>query len=138
MLQLNPYLNFNGNCAEAFKFYEKALGGKNFMSHTFGGSPMAGQLPPDAADKIMHARMDVGNNTLMGSDGIGDRYKTPVGMAVSLSIDDPAEADRIFQALSEGAKIEMPIQKTFWAERFGMLTDRFGIPWMINCEPKKA
>jgi PhnB protein len=137
MLQLNPYLNFNGNCAEAFQFYEKALGGKNFMSHTFGGSPMASHVPPDAAGKIMHARMDVGDSTLMGSDGIGDRYKTPAGMAVSLSTEDPAEADRIFQALSDGAKIEMPIQKTFWAERFGMLTDRFGIPWMINCEPKK-
>lgn len=138
MMKLNPYLSFNGNCAEAFKFYQTALGGTNLMSHTFGGSPMASQVPPDAANKIMHARMEVGGDTLMGSDAIGDRYKAPAGVAVSLSIDDAAQAERVFNALSDGAKIDMPIQKTFWAERFGMLTDRFGIPWMINCEAKPS
>ncbi len=137
-MKMNPYLNFNGNCAEAFKFYEKVFDGKNFMSHTFGGSPMASQVPPDAAGKLMHARMDIGSDTLMGSDAIGGRYHTPDGMSVSLNIDEPAEADRIFTALSEGANIQMPIQKTFWAERFGMLVDRFGIPWMINCEAKQS
>lgn len=138
MIKLNPYLHFNGNCAEAFKFYEKVLDGKNFMSHTYGGSPMASKVPPDSADKIMHARIEVGSDTLMGSDNIGHANDTPGGMSVSLSVDDPAEADRIFTALSEGATIVMPIQKTFWAERFGMLTDRYSVPWMINCEAKQS
>jgi PhnB protein len=133
-MQLNPYLMFNGTCEEAFKFYEQALGGtiQAMMSHE--GSPMEQHVPAEWRKKIMHARMTIGDEVLMGSDCPPDRYEPMKGFTVTLGVDDPAEAERIFQALSPGAAIGMPIQETFWARRFGMLVDRFGTPWMVNCE----
>ena len=133
-MQLNPYLMFNGNCEEAFKFYEQALGGKIQAMLPHEGSPMEQHVAPEWRKKIMHARMSVGDKVLMGSDCPPDRYEPMKGFTVTLSVEDPGEADRIFQALSPGATIGMPIQETFWARRFGMLVDRFGTPWMINCE----
>ena len=133
-MQLNPYLTFNGQCAAAFKFYEQCLGGKIEAMFTHGNSPMAEQVPPDWRDKIMHARLIVSDKVLMGSDAPPDRYEEPKGFSVSLGIDDPAEAERIFHALAANGTVQMPIQETFWAVRFGMLVDRFGIPWMVNCE----
>ena len=133
-MELNPYLTFNGQCEAAFKFYEKVFGGKIEAMMTFGSSPMAEQTPPEWRNKIMHARMSVGGKTLMASDAPPDRYEAMKGIMVTLGIDDPGEAERIFRALSERATIQMPIQKTFWAERFGMLVDKFGTPWMVNCE----
>jgi PhnB protein len=133
-MQLNPYLVFNGQCETAFKFYEKALGGKIEGMMTFGASPMAQQAPPDWKNKIMHARLVVDGQALMGSDAPPDRYQKPAGFSVSLQVKDPGDAERVFQALAENGTIQMPIQKTFWSVRFGMLVDRFGIPWMINCE----
>ena len=133
-MELNPYLSFNGQCEAAFKFYEKVFGGKIEAMMTFGSSPMAEQTPPEWRNKIMHARMSVGGKTLMASDAPPDRYEAMKGIMVTLGIDDPGEAERIFRALSERATIQMPIQKTFWAERFGMLVDKFGTPWMVNCE----
>ena len=133
-MELNPYLTFNGQCEAAFKFYEKVFGGKIEAMMTFGSSPMAEQTPPEWRNKIMHARMSVGGKTLMASDAPPDRYDAMKGIMVTLGIDDPGEAERIFRALSERATIQMPIQKTFWAERFGMLVDKFGTPWMVNCE----
>jgi len=133
-VKVNPYLSFNGNCEAAFKFYERVLGGKIAIMMPFEGSPMADQAPANWRSKIMHARLDIGEETLMGSDPPPDRYAPVKGITVSLGIDKPEEADRIFQALSEKGTVQMPIQKTFWALRFGMLTDQFGIPWMINCE----
>ena len=133
-MELNPYLTFNGQCEAAFKFYEKVFGGKIEAMMTFGSSPMAEQTPPEWRNKIMHARMSVGGKTLMASDAPPDRYEAMKGIMVTLGIDDPGEAERIFRALSEKATIQMPIQKTFWAERFGMLVDQFGTPWMVNCE----
>ena len=130
---LNPYLTFKGQCEAAFKFYEQCLGGK-ITAFTFEGSPMAGQMPKEWQKKIMHASLTIGDQVLMGSDPPPDRYQPPQGFSVSLSIDKPAEADRAFHALAEGGTVTMPIQETFWAQRFGMLVDRFGIPWMINCE----
>jgi PhnB protein len=135
-MQLNPYLTFNGQCEAAFKFYEKVLGGKIEAMMTFGGSPMEDRAPAEWRDKIMHARLTVGANVLMGSDAPPDRYEPMKGITVSIGVDDPAEAERIFHALAEGATVQMPIQQTFWAARFGMLTDRFGTPWMINCEQR--
>ena len=135
-MQLNPYLTFNGQCEAAFKFYEKVFGGKIEAMMTFGSSPMAEQTPPEWRNKIMHARMSVGGRTLMASDAPPDRYEAMKGIMVTLGIDDPGEAERIFRALSERATIQMPIQKTFWAERFGMLVDKFGTPWMVNCEKR--
>jgi PhnB protein len=133
-MQLNPYLMFKGTCEEAFRFYAEALGGKieAMMSHE--GSPMENQVPAEWRKKIMHARLSLGNEVLMGSDCPPDRYEPMKGFSVTLGIDEPAEAERVFKALSPGATIGMPIQETFWARRFGMLVDRFGTPWMINCE----
>lgn len=129
---LRPYLNFNGNCEEAFKFYEKCLGGKITFKITFGESPMAKQFPA-LADKIMHITMTVGKEILQASDAPPDRFQKPQGFSVSLDAETTDEAERVFKALSDEAKITMPIQETFWAARFGMLTDKFGTPWMVNC-----
>lgn len=133
-MQLNPYLMFNGQCEAAFRFYEKALGGKIETVMTYAGSPMADQTPPEWRNKVMHARLKVGDKILMGSDPPPDHYEPMKGFSVTLSIGDPSEAERIFHALSENATVRMPIQKTFWAARFGMLIDQFGTPWMVNCE----
>jgi PhnB protein len=133
-MQLNPYLNFNGQCETAFKFYEQCLGGKIEATMTYGESPMAEQTPPEWRDKIMHASLIVGDRVLMGADSPPDRYEEPKGLSVLLGIEDPTEAERIFHALAENGTVQMPIQETFWAARFGMVVDRFGIPWMINCE----
>ena len=132
-MQLNPYLTFKGQCEEAFKFYQQCLGGTIQMMMTFGDSPMADQAPPEWRDKIMHATLMVGETPLGGSDAPPDRYEQPKGFSITIQLDDTAEADRIFQSLSEGGNVTMPIQQTFWAARFGMFVDRFEIPWMVNC-----
>jgi PhnB protein len=133
-MELNPYLNFNGQCAAAFKFYEKVLHGKIVMMMTHGESPVADQVPKEWHDRIMHVRMTVGDRVLMGSDTPPERYSEPKGFCVTLSVDNAEEAERIFKALAEKGSVQMPLQKTFWAERFGSLVDQFGIPWMVNCE----
>jgi PhnB protein len=133
-MQVNAYLNFNGQCEEAFKFYEKCLGGKIVGMMTHAGTPSAEHVPADWRNKIMHARLTVGDGVLMGSDAPPSDYEAPRGFAVALHVKDPADADRIFHALSEKGSVQMPIQPTFWAIRFGMFVDRFGIPWMVNCE----
>ena len=97
---------------------------------------MADQTPREWRDKVMHARLIVGDEVLMGSDAPPDRYEPMKGITVTLGVDEPADAERIFSALAEGGTVQMPIQQTFWAARFGMLTDRFGTPWMINCEQR--
>lgn len=134
MAQLNPYLNFNGQCEAAFKFYEQCFSGKDLMLMRFGESPMANDVPADFRDKIMHAHLNIGNSALLGSDAPPERFQKPQGFYVCYGLNDPAEAERIFKALSEGGNVQMPLQQTFWAARFGMLMDRFGIQWMINCE----
>src|SRR5579872_9695 len=133
-MQMNPYLTFNGQCEAAFKFYEKCLGGKIEAMLPHKGTPAEAHTPPEWHDKIMHARLNVNGEVLMGSDAPPDHYKEPKGFSVSLQLKDPAESERIFNALAEGGKVGMPLQQTFWATRFGMLVDRFGIPWMINCD----
>ncbi len=132
-MKIATYLNFDGNCGEAFRFYAEALGGKIGFMQTFAESPMAEQVPPAARDKIMHVRLDVGDQMLLGSDAIGERYQKPQGFAVSIMV-SAAEAERVFTALSPDAQVEMPLQQTFWAARFGMLKDRYGISWIINGE----
>ena len=134
-MQINPYLFFNGNCQEAFKFYEQCLGGKIEAMLPHAGTPAEAQVPPEWRNKILHARLIVGDQVLLASDAPPGRYKEPQGFSVSIQVKDPADADRIFQALAENGKVGMPIQTTFWAIRFGMVVDRFGIPWMINCDP---
>jgi PhnB protein len=132
-MQLNPHLNFDGQCEAAFKFYEKALGGKIQYLKTYAESPMGEKMSPEWREKIIHATLKIGDLQMMGSDAPPEHYRKPQGVTMSVSVEDPAQADRAFQALAEGAQVQMPIQETFWARRFGMLTDRFGIPWMVNC-----
>ena len=132
-MKVSPYLSFDGRCKEAFALYEKALGGKVVMKMTYGESPMADHTPPDWRDKILHVSMAVGDSTLAGADAPPGRYQKPQGACVTLNLDDAAEAERIFKALAEKGEVQMPIQETFWALRFGMLVDQFGTPWMINC-----
>jgi PhnB protein len=133
-MQLNPYLSFNGNCAEAFRFYQKALRGTIPMTLTYGESPMKDQTPPEFGDKVAHTRLIVGDAVIMGSDAPPGRYQKTQGITVAIGVDSAAEAERVFHALAEKGTVTMPIAETFWAVRFGMLTDQFGIPWMINCE----
>ena len=132
-MQLNPMLTFNGQCEAAFKFYEQCLGGKIQTMMTWGESPMADQVSSELRDKIIHATLIVGDTALGGGDAPPDGYEEPRGISVTIQIDDTADAERIFRSLSEGGTVTMPLQQTFWAARFGMVVDRFGIPWMINC-----
>ena len=133
-MQVNPYLLFNGQCEAAFRYYEKCLDGKIVGMMTHGESPMSQQVSPEWRSKIIHARLVVGGEALMGSDVPPDGYEVPKGFSVSLSIKEPAEAERVFDALAKNGKVQMPFQKTFWSVGFGMLVDQFGIPWMVNCE----
>ena len=132
-MQLNPHLHFNGQCEEAFKFYQQCLGGNLQTMMTHGDSPMAAQVPSEWREKIIHATLIVGETTLMGADVPPDHYETPRGFSVTIQINDPAKAERIFRDLSEGGTVTMSLHQTFWAARFGMVVDRFGIPWMVNC-----
>lgn len=133
-MQINPYLNFNGNCEAAFKFYEQCLGGQIVMMLNHGDAPSAEHVPAEWHNKIMHARLDLGDRVLMGSDSPPEHFEGTKGFYVQLGIDDPADAERVFHTLAENGKVTMPFEQTFWAFRFGMLVDQFGIPWMVNCE----
>jgi PhnB protein len=137
-MHLNPYLVFNGQCEAAFKFYAQVLGGKIVAMMPHAGTPAERQVPPEWREKIMHARLVAGDQVLMGSDAPPGHFQQPQGFSVSLMIDEPEDAERIFRALEENGTVRMPLQKTFWAIRFGMLVDRFGIPWMVNCEEKTS
>jgi PhnB protein len=130
-MQLNPHVNFNGNCEEAFKFYEKHLGGKIEVLMRYEGTPAMGMTPAGWNNKVIHGRIAIGGTTLMGADAPPGRYDAPKGASISLSVTSDAEADRIFGALSEKGTAPMPIQETFFATRFGMVVDQFGIPWMV-------
>jgi PhnB protein len=133
-MNLSPYLHFSGNCKEAFEFYQKVFGAKQLMMMAYGDAPPQPNQDPAMAKKIIHARIQVGNTLLMGSDAPPERFHKPQGFTVNVSCDKADEADRLYNALVAGGQTTMPIQKTFWAERFGMLVDKFGIPWMVNCE----
>ncbi|MEW6268511.1 MAG: VOC family protein [Thermodesulfobacteriota bacterium] len=132
-MQTNPYLTFDGRCREAFEYYAKVLGGEIEGMFTHGESPMAAQTPAPWRSKVMHAQLSLrGGTVLMGSDAPPERYERPNGFSVAVHVDSAAEAQRVFDALADGGRVEMPLQETFWAHRFGLLTDRFGIPWMVN------
>jgi PhnB protein len=133
MTQLDNYLFFDGKCAEAMRFYERTLGGTIEAMFTYGDSPQPEHCPANAADLIMHARLLIGGRALMASDSPPGMAARPMaGFALSLNYDTPEEARRIFDALSQGGSVTMPMQKTFWSEAYGMLTDRFGTPWMVG------
>ena len=128
-----PYLTFDGRCAEAFRYYGGILGAEpELMTH--GDSSIAGEVPGNWHNCILHARLEADGAVVMGSDRPPKDAGGAQGMSVSLHTDSAEEAERIFDALADGGRVTMPIGKTFWAERFGMLVDRFGIPWMVNFE----
>lgn len=132
------YLFFNGRCEEAVGFYGKALGAEVEMMMRFKEAPdqpPPGMLPPGFEDKIMHCSFRVGQTTVMASDGCSAGAAKFEGFSLSIALAGEAEADRVFAALSEGGKVEMPLGKTFWSPRFGMVQDRFGIGWMVNVVP---
>ena len=132
-MQIDPYLNFNGNCEEAFNFYAKVLNGKIEAMMTHAGTPAEQSVSEEWKKKIMHARMRIGDRVLMASDA-PPQYQSPMkGFAVSITITDLAEAERVFKALSEGGQVSMAFAETFWAKGFAMFKDRFGTPWMVNC-----
>ena len=133
-MQMNPYLSFNGQCEAAFKLYEQVLGGQLGDIFRYAGTPLAHEVPTDWQDKVMHGSVTIGGQMLMGGDVAPDRYEAPTGFSLSIQLKDATEAERIFGELSQGGRVVMGLEKTFWAERFGMVIDRFGIPWMINCE----
>jgi PhnB protein len=133
-MHVSPYLTFDGQCEAAFKFYEQCLGGQLGAIFRYAGTPMADQAPADWQNKIMHGSVTIGDLVLMGADVTPDRYERPKGFALSLQIERTADAERIFRELGKDGKIVMPLEKTFWADRFGVLIDRFGTQWQINCE----
>lgn len=133
-MQMTTYLSFNGQCESAFKFYEQCLGARLGELFRYAGSPMANEVPASWQDKIMHGSLTVGDQVVMGGDVAPDRYEQPKGFSLSLQISSTTDAERVFRELAEDGRVVMPLEKTFWAERFGMVVDRFGIPWLINCE----
>jgi PhnB protein len=131
----NAYLSFDNQCREAFQCYERVLGGKILMMQTHGESPIGDQVPPEWRNIILHARLEFDGQVLMGSDAPPGRHEPPKGFMVALSVETVARAEAIFNALAQGGRVQMPFEETFWAKKFGMVTDRFGIPWVINGEP---
>jgi PhnB protein len=132
-MRLNAYLTFDGQCEAAFRFYQRCLGGKITTMLTWGESPMAEQAPTEWQDKILHATLSVGDAILQGADSFPGQHEETKGFSVMIGVEDPTVAERLFHTLSENGTVRMPIQQTFWAVRFGMLVDQFGIPWMVNC-----
>ncbi|ARU88106.1 VOC family protein [Pseudomonas sp. M30-35] len=135
-MKINSYLTFDGNCEEAFNFYAECLGGKIDGLMRFADMPSEeGEVPPELAERILHARLVVGDQVLMASDSCPmSPYEGIRGNSVALNLDCIDKGERIFNALAQGGTIEMPFEQTFWATRFGSVKDRFGVPWLINCE----
>ena len=131
MIGINPYISFPGNCEEAINFYKEKLGAEVLYMGRYGDSPMAGKAPDD---KIMHCTIRIGGSHIMACDSVFKDHPVTIGNNITLAIgtNDLAQADSMFDKMSDGGKIIMPMQETFWAERFGMLTDKFGINWMFN------
>ena len=136
-MKVNPYLGFDGNCREAFEFYEKCLGGKIEAMIPHRETPAAEHVGPEWQDKIIHACLSVADQLLMGGDSPPGQHAPAQGFSVSITTADSREAERIYRDLSAGGSVQMPMEETFWALRFGMVTDRFGTPWMVNC-PRPA
>jgi len=131
-MQMNAYLSFRGQCEEAFTFYAECLGGKVGEIFRYAGTPLAEQVPTNWQNKVMHSSLAVGDQVVMGGDVAPERYEKPKGFSLSLHLDSTTQAERIFRLLAKDGTIVMPLEKTFWAAGFGMLVDRFGVPWLIN------
>ena len=137
-MKMHTYLNYGGNCAEAFRFYEQHLGGKITMMLTHGEQPGLNSVPPELKNTILHARIDLGDTMLMGADMPPGRYQPMRSAYLSLNVNSNDEAERIHKVLSDGGEIFMPMQETFFAHRFSMLRDKFGTSWMILHERPMA
>jgi PhnB protein len=133
-MKLNPYLMFDGRCEEAFTTYQKILGGEIVAMIPHEGTTAGEHVPPGWRKKIIHARLVANGMVLMGSDAPPDHQEPMKGFSVALNVKEPAEAERIFNALADQGTVRAPLSETFFAVKFGMLVDRFGTPWMINCE----
>jgi len=134
-MQVTPYLNFNGRCEEAIEFYRRALGAEVMSLSRFKDSPEPGMISPGSENKVMHASLRIGETTVMASDGRCQGQPSFQGISLSLTVPNEVEADRLFGALADGGQVQMALTKTFFSRRFGMVTDRFGMSWMIIVMP---
>ena len=137
-MPVQPYLFFDGRCEEAIEFYKRAVGAKVTMLMRYKESPEPpppGMVAPGSENKVMHASFEIGDSTVMASDGSCRGNPTFEGFSLSLTVANEADAERVFAALADGGKVQMPLAKTFWSARFGMLSDRFGVGWMVNVAP---
>ena len=140
-MRVEPYLFFNGRCEEAVEFYKRALGAEVLMLMRFKDSPeppQPGMIPPGSENKIMHVSLRVGETTVMASDGHCTGQSNFQGFSLSITAADQADADRKFAALADGGQVQMPLAKTFWSPRFGMVADRFGVGWMVSVAPQPS
>lgn len=133
-MQINPYLFFDGSCEEAFKLYEKALGGKIVAMLPHEGTPAAEHVPAEWKKKILHARLEVGGEAIMGNDTPPGQFSRPQGFSVSVTVKTKADAEKVFNELANGGTVTLPLSATFFSVAFGMVTDKYGVPWMVNCE----
>src|SRR5882724_895037 len=134
-MQVQPYLFFDGRCEEAIEFYRRAIGAEVTMLMRFKDAPEPGMSPPDAGDKVMHSSLRIGDTMVLASDGRCGGKPSFQGFSLSLTAADDAEADRLFGALADGGQVQMPLGKTFFSSRFGMVADRFGVGWMVYVAP---
>ena len=132
-MKITPYLSFDGQCQAALTFYARCFGGAILYGVTYSESPLSKQVPAEWGPRIYHATVAVGEQTIGAADAPPGAYEKPQGLSLSLEMDDPAEAERVFTMLAEGGTVQMPMQETHWARRFGVVTDQFGIPWMLSC-----
>jgi PhnB protein len=140
-MEIQPYLFFDGRCEEAIAFYREALGAQELMTMRFKDAPPSDQyqISADVADKIMHASLAIGSTHLLMSDGrAGEEKVSHSGFSLSVTAGDVASGEKYFNALAHGGKVTMPFQKTFWTDGFGMLVDKFGVPWMVNVQHKQS
>jgi PhnB protein len=134
-MQVQPYLFFDGRCEEAVEFYRRAIGAEVTMLMRFKDAPEPGMSPPGGGDKVMHSSLRIGDTTVLASDGHCGGKPSFQGFSLSLTAADDAEADRLFAALGDGGQVQMPLAKTFFSSRFGMVADRFGVGWMVYVAP---
>ncbi|RTR02897.1 VOC family protein [Halomonas nitroreducens] len=133
-MTMTPYLMLDGCCESAFRFYADCLGGRIGALMRYAEAPPDAQLPHADPERVMHVRLEVADWVLMGSDTPAGGTAPAGGVWLNLAVESPERAEAVFAALGQAGEVQMPLQETFWAERFGMLVDRFGIPWMVSCE----
>jgi len=133
-MRISCHLSFDGQCEVAFRTYQRLLGGEIITMLEYGESPMADQVPPQWQNRILHATLRLGDQELLGTDAFPDAYERPQSFFVTLGISELAKAREVFASLAEGGRVQMPFQETFWSAGYGVLVDRFGVPWEVNCE----